>query len=76
MTHALAHTRSVRLTSALHKQWLIPLLDVSIVAVVLLLLPCGICVSELLFRCPVAIMTNVDDLIASLREALAREGQA
>ena len=26
--------------------------------------------------CPVATMTNVEELIASLREALAREGQA
>ena len=66
----------MRLMSALHKQCPILLLDVLIVAVALLLLPCGICIPELLFRCPVAIMTNVDDLIASLREALACEGQA
>ena len=76
LAHALAHTLSARMTSALHKRWPIPLLDVSIVAVVLMLLPCGICVSKLLFCCPVTtIMTNLDDLIASLQEALAREGQ-
>ena len=62
--------------SALHKRWPIPLLDGSIVAVVLLLLPCGIFISELLFRCPIAIITNVDNILTALQEALAHEGQA
>ena len=75
MSHALARTRSACPTSALHKQQPILLLDVLIAAFVLLLLPCGICFSELITHFPVT-MTNVDDLIASLREALAREGQA
>ena len=42
----------------------------------MLLLACNVCASQLLFLLVVAIMTKVDDILASLRKALAREGQA
>ena len=71
--HALAHTCSVRMASTLHKRWLILLFDVSIVVAVLLFALWHF-VSELLFHCPVTIMSNVDDIFATLHEALAREG--
>ena len=52
MAHASARTQSARPMSALHKRQLIPLFAVLIVAVVLLLLPCGICILELLLPLP------------------------
>ena len=75
MAHASAHALSACMMSVLHKRWPIPPLDILIVAVVLMLAS-DICVSVLLFHFAVAIMTNVDDLITSVWEALAREGQA